>query len=70
MKFIKGLIKTVQQMDRFNRGAFCGFSLMVLSVFLIIPIYFLKQFETLIPILFLVGVFILGRAFWGRRMEG
>lgn len=64
MRFLKGLISTIKQMDSFSRGMFCGFSSMVLAIILLIPTYFIVEIEIIVAILYVVGAFLILRAFW------
>lgn len=71
MRYIKALIKTIKQMDRFNRNMSLGFLSLIFGMILSIPCRIFESYIILIPtlIFIVVGMYLVSKTLWEESLR-
>lgn len=71
MRYIKALIKTIKQMDRFNRNMSLGFLSLIFGMILSIPCRIFESYIILIPTLIfpIMWLYLILKSIWEEYLR-
>lgn len=71
MRYIRALIKTIKQMDKFNRNMYLGYSSLIFGIILSIPCRIFESYIILIPTLTLIviGEYLIFKTMWEEDLR-
>lgn len=71
MRYVKALIKTIKQMDKFNRNISLGFFSLIFGMILSIPCRIFESHIILIPtvILIMIGMYLVSKTIWEESLR-